>query len=360
MANKVIQAVAGSGKTYYGTHTLVNGKRCLYLTYTNGNVRNINLELRKSSNDINNCEVMTFSKFVCEWMIRPFFTLLKPDLNYFNGFTTIEPPQHTKNPHNGYVKKEFKEHYSDINNRLFLSRISELIVEQPKQLRNLMFNRISRFVDLIIVDEYQDLTGKDFDLLKQLMKQTYFNVVLTGDIFQADVSKSSFRKKSKLLEYDSSLDSMESFLERILGSKKIEVSTDELSKSRRISPECAKFVSERLGIQIESQGIVNTGVHLIRNSQDLTKFLSNRLTVLIYNNSIKKSFSNQEYRTWSYVKGETCDDVLVVLTKETNKIIDSKIDSNVSIKTRNMLYVALTRAKGELYIVSSNVWKDTN
>lgn len=192
------------------------------------------------------------------------------------------------------------------------------------------------------------------------MKQTYFNVVLTGDIFQADVSKSSFRKKSKLLEYDSSLDSMESFLERILGSKKIEVSTDELSKSRRISPECAKFVSERLGIQIESQGIVNTGVHLIRNSQDLTKFLSNRLTVLIYNNSIKKSFSNQEYRTWSYVKGETCDDVLVVLTKETNKIIDSKIDSNVSIKTRNMLYVALTRAKGELYIVSSNVWKDTN
>lgn len=38
--NKVIQAVAGSGKTYYGTHELIKDKRCLYLTFTNGNVKN--------------------------------------------------------------------------------------------------------------------------------------------------------------------------------------------------------------------------------------------------------------------------------------------------------------------------------
>lgn len=221
MVNKVIQAVAGSGKTYYGTHELIKERRCLYLTFTNGNVKNINLELRNAKNNIENCEIMTFSKFVCSWLVRPFFPNLFPKLDIFNGYTTIKPPEHSRNKNNGYVKKDFKRHYVDSKGRLYLNRVSELIINQKKQILNLMFKRIKRFVDLIIIDEYQDLTGKDFDLLKLLMKQSDFEVILTGDIFQAGVSSSSLKKRSKLLDYKKETEEMDDFIKKPLVLKEL-------------------------------------------------------------------------------------------------------------------------------------------
>lgn len=360
MVNKVIQAVAGSGKTYYGTHKLIKEKRCLYLTFTNGNVKNINLELRNAKNNMKNCEVMTFSKFVCSWLLRPFFPNLSPKLDIFNGYTTMDPPEHLRNKNNGYVKKCFKQHYIDSKGRLYLSRVSELIVNQKRQILNLMFKRIERFVDLIIVDEYQDLTGKDFDLLKLLMKQSDFEVLLTGDIFQAGVSNSSLRNKSKLLKYKKETEEMDDFIKKIFGIKKIDIVLDMLPNSRRISPDCANFISERMGINIGSSGNSNSCVHLIKDVDQLENIMKNRLTVLIYNKSIVHKFKNEDYNSWSYVKGNTCGNVLVVLTKKTDSILDSAPSLDVVPQVRNMLYVALTRAKGELYVVKSSIWKKAN
>lgn len=360
MVNKVIQAVAGSGKTYYGTHELIKERRCLYLTFTNGNVKNINLELRNAKNNIENCEIMTFSKFVCSWLVRPFFPNLFPKLDIFNGYTTIKPPEHSRNKNNGYVKKDFKRHYVDSKGRLYLNRVSELIINQKKQILNLMFKRIKRFVDLIIIDEYQDLTGKDFDLLKLLMKQSDFEVILTGDIFQAGVSSSSLKKRSKLLDYKKETEEMDDFIKKAFGIKRIEVVLDMLPNSRRISTDCARFISDRIGINIGSSSNSNSSVHLIRDIGQLENIMKNRLTVLIYNKSIVHKFRNEDYNSWSYVKGNTCENVLVVLTKKTDSILDGVLDLNTTPQVRNMLYVALTRAKGDLYVVKSTTWKKAN
>ena len=63
MATKVIQAVAGAGKTFYITHKLGKNQRSLYITYTNGNVRNLRNELRETDKDCGMYMVRTFSKF---------------------------------------------------------------------------------------------------------------------------------------------------------------------------------------------------------------------------------------------------------------------------------------------------------
>lgn len=224
-----------------------------------------------------------------------------------------------------------------------------------------MYKRIQKFIDLIIIDEYQDLTGKDFDLLKLLVKQQYFEVILTGDLFQAGVSKSSRRKESKLLEFKNESENMEDFLKEKLGTRSIKVILDALPVSRRISIDCAKFVSVKLGINIESYGYSKAKVHLIKDTSELFTIASDGLTILTYNKSVKHNlFNDENYNNWSYVKGDTCDNVLVVLTKNTDSILTGKLSPKVKPKIRNMLYVALTRAKGELYLVSALVWKEAN
>ena len=81
------------------------------------------------------------------------------------------------------------------------------------------------------------------------------------------------------------------------------------------------------------------------------------MDVLIYNRKVPHKHTNQRYTAWTYSKGGTYNDVLVVLAKVTDCLIDdSKNENAFSNSTRNKLYVALTRAQGNLYVVSSGLW----
>nr|WP_114788086.1 AAA family ATPase [Lactiplantibacillus plantarum] len=360
MVSRVIQAVAGAGKTYHVANSFSNSMRCMYVTFTNENVNNIYTELIKGGRNLENCNVSTFSKFICDWFIRPFFPKLRPCLGSFKGFTTLNPPENTQNRNNGYVKDSYARHYVDETGRLYLSRISELVTKQKRELRELMFQRIGWFTDILIVDEYQDLTGKDFDLLKLLVKQKFFDVTLVGDVFQTGVSQSVQRKESKLLGFNQDVDTFDDFMKGIFGSKKLIIDNTSLIRSRRISPSCAEFVEEHLGIEIKSMGVTTTGVHRVTGVDELNLIMSNKMTVLIFSRNVTHDFPNEDYNSWSYVKGSTCGDVLVVLTTKTDKILESEELTGIPRKTLNKLYVALTRATGELYIVSSDIWKSAN
>lgn len=360
MATKIIQAVAGAGKTYYITHKLENNQRCLYLTYTNGNVKNLKRELALSEKSPEQYLVSTFSKFIINWFIHPFFNVLQPRFSSFKGFTPIKPVSDSRLP--SYVKKEHPGHYINSYGNFYLSRISELINYQPKELLEKMFKRISCFVDNIIIDEYQDFTGNDFNLIKKLTKQKYFTVLLVGDIFQADVvnSLSNGKRDLKVAKYNLN-ESVDEFLKKIFGSKKIIVDTTSLNKSRRISKDCADFVTSKLGILIHSQEISKGRLHIVQDNNELKKLLDGpkRLKILIYNASVKHITNGHEYITWTYSKGDTYNNVLVVSTGSTDFLLSDKLPKKVlKNETRNKFYVALTRACGELYIVNSQIWKN--
>ena len=115
-----------------------------------------------------------------------------------------------------------------------------------------------------------------------------------------------------------------------------------------------------LGITIKSTGAPTAGVHIVRGIDELNLIMANRMTVLIFSRNITHKIPNMDYNSWSYIKGSTCDDVLVVLTTKTDRILESENPLRISPATLNKLYVALTRATGELYIVSSSIWKSTN
>lgn len=369
MVVKIIQAVAGAGKTKHITQNLGKDQQSLYITYTNGNVKNLRDYLRETDKDCNNYMVRTFSKFVIDWFIRPFYPLLKPNCGVFKGFTTFEPTNDTRLP--GYVKKHERGHYVDGKNNLYLSRLSELVLDQNKDFLTRAFQRIGKFVDVVFIDEYQDFTGKDFDLITKLLKQNFFDVVLVGDVFQAGVvnSQSKGRGIKKISNYKMG-QKIELFLSKTLKvSKNTEIDTTSMLKSQRISTDCASFVSKYLKIPIESAGKNKGKVFKVNDLEELKKINFEEIdTILVYDQRTCHSIQNKNYKTWTYSKGDTYDNVLIVLTGTSNFIVNKDISKDVlndyltkmSTVIRNKLYVALTRAEGNLYVINSEAWKQLN
>lgn len=363
MAGKIIQAYAGAGKTYYITHKLNPNKKYLYLTFTNENIENIKEQLEDNKKmSSNNYMVCTFSKFLIDWMIKPYFVFLKPRFKKCGGFTTNIPQndaRKTKGP-KPYYKKQNKLHYTVDGKIFYLSRLSELVYYQGKNYFDKCCNRISNFFDEIVIDEYQDFTGWDLQILINLCKNKNINCLFVGDINQSGVSESSKRSKMKKSLKTIDTNNLKSELKKLFGNSAEVFDIDQLKKSRRISKDCAKFVNDKLSIPIESTGHNKKGVTIINSLKQFNDMFRNqKVEILTYNKTISR-IPNHNYSSWSYVKGDTLDNVLVVLTNGTDFILSEK-SANISIKskaTKNKLYVALTRSAGELYIVSSKVWKN--
>lgn len=350
MVNKVIQAVAGAGKTYKITHEgLDMDKSYLFLTYTNGNADNLLKGLTDARFPIDNFEVFTFSKFIIDWMLKPFLPMMEPNLtSKFKGNFTVQEP--ISNPqHYGYISQEKVGHYIDSHDNFYVNRISTYVKRQPKDYWNKVWNRLGKFVDAIFIDEFQDLTGNDFEILKKMMRQANIPVIAVGDVYQSNVSKSDKRKSSKL-EGNTILPELQKHF-----GKKVEVDLESMVYSRRISSEVANFVKKKLKINIESDGEHLGSVRLLTNESEIQSALSYTSMVLTWNKTVKVP-ENLTFMTWSYSKGDTYDGVLVVLTDKLKDIMSDDF-TIPKLEVRNKLYVAMTRSTSNLYLVTSKLWK---
>lgn len=126
--------------------------------------------------------------------------------------------------------------------------------------------------------------------------------------------------------------------------------TNSLIYTRRCSEEICSFIRDKLGIQIQSARI-NAGT-VIRPSNIQEILDDKNIVKLVYDNASHYSFRAVN---WSYSKGDTYDAVCVILNGSTEKLVEDKFSvSTLKTVTLNKLYVALTRSKGDLYIVTQD------
>lgn len=90
--------------------------------------------------------------------------------------------------------------------------------------------------------------------------------------------------------------------------------------------------------------------------EDSDAILSNdRITKLVYNNSDGYAFRSVN---WSYSKGDTMDSTCVILTEKFEKLAEESFSlEGISRQTINKLYVALTRSRGDVYLMRASVFK---
>ena len=365
MAKKVILAVAGAGKTYYICHKIDPAKRNLILAFTHENIHNIQKELCDAHGCVPELTmVTTFDSFVYHQLILPY----EPSIaEHFAcprfsscGICMTDPPSKTKknaegksvaNPH--YRKKDSLTHYVTMNRQYDCATLSELVLQVKKNRESLIKRlaaRLNLFFDCILIDEFQDFREYDYELIMALAKRLN-DVILVGDYHQHSVSATNnsgkpFKNKSKDVSYVD-------FVAELRNSG-FEVDLTTLDKSRRCSAEICNYISEKLHINIASNGD-HCGSIVWIDDDPSAVLNQDQIIKLVFNEAANYTFRAMN---WSYSKGDTVDSACVILTDGLDNLdSDSFNPEKIKRSTLNKLYVAMTRSSGDLYLIKASTFK---
>jgi len=332
---KVIFAVAGSGKTTLIIDNLCLEKKALIITYTNNNLDNLRTKIIKRWGYLpENIKLYSYYNFLYSYCYRPFLS-----------YTTKAKGINWKPNLNIYAKNDAR--YIDDYRRLYSNRIAKFLDEQTV-LQDIN-DRIVKYFDVMFIDEIQDFAGHDFNLLKSFAK-IKIAMLLVGDFYQHTFDTSRDGKVNNTLHDDYAK------YKQAFEKMGIQVDTVTLIKSHRCNPEICDFIHQQLGIQIMSHKTGISQIIVIPNDADaLVVFQDNKIIKLFYQEHHKYPCHS---KNWGECKGEDkYEDVCVVLNKTSWDQYKNGALMNLPQQTKNKLYVACSRTKGNLYLVSDEYYK---
>lgn len=338
MANKrLILAVAGSGKTRLLIDNLNLDKRFLIVTYTNTSLELIKSRIVKKFGYLpSNIKTLTYFEFIYGFCVKP-FVLFKYRLN---GIYWDETPEFTSR-----LRITNLSRYLTRNRYLYHNRLGKFI--EYEGILDEVRKRLEKFYDYFFYDEFQDLGGHDFNFM-MLLAQSNINFLFVGDFFQHTYVTSFDGNVNGTLYSE-----LTAYCKKLELSK-IEVDTKTLGKSHRCSPTICSFISQNLGIAIESNRNDQTSITKIDDRETALMIIQdNSIIKLVYDKSNEKNFLA---KNWGECKGEDdYNDTCIILNKTTSKIFSKGKFNELKPRTKNKLYVALTRTRGNCYLIDDEL-----
>ena len=338
MAKQLIFAVAGSGKTTKILDSLPEDKHSLIITYTNENLRSLEASLIERYGHVPDfVTLQSYFSFLYKFCFRPIFSYKLKDNSY------------TWNTPGTFPTKESMRHYMTNNRYLYANRVAKFIIE--KGAVDTVVTRLEKYFDNIFVDEVQDFAGNDFNLLLKLASAN-INMLFVGDFFQHTFDTSRDGNIRTNLHKKGAIAYLKEF-EKV----GIEIDTETLNKTHRCSPTVCEFITNQIGIPIESNRDDQTKVTIIENKEQAVELYGDNTKIkLFYQNSIKYDCNSNN---WGKCKGlNKYEDVCVVLNPTTAKHFKEGRLSELADSTKNKLYVACSRAKNDLYILEEKHLKE--
>lgn len=334
MDKRIILAVAGSGKTTHIVNSLSTNKRSLIITYTISNLENLSKKiLHKFDNRWpENITLMSYFQFLFHFCYKPFLS----DTVKAHGIFYQE------NPIRFCSQKDIK-YYLTSSGYFYSNRLS-LFLQKTKIISDIKC-RIEKYFDEIIIDEVQDIAGRDFNFLEDLMSLNV-DMLFVGDFFQHtyDTSRDGNVNKNLFSCY-------EDYIKRFKKTGFI-IDTSTLKNSWRCGKRVCAFVSEKLGIQITSNRNEDDDTHVffIEDSDKENEIINDDCIIKLHYN--KSHVFGLHHKNWGDSKGEDCyNDVCVVLNKKTFNLYRKEKLNELETLTRNKLYVAIARAHGNVYLI---------
>ena len=338
MADKrLILAVAGSGKTTFLINQLNLEERFLIVTYTNTSLNLIKRKIIKEYGYLpNNIKTQTYFEFLFGFCIKP-LVLFKYKAK---GICWESSPKHTTYLPNTELSKYLSKGRYFYYNRLGKFVEFENITDEIK-------SRFEKFYDHFFFDEFQDLGGHDFNFITQI-STAKINFLFVGDFFQ----------NTYLTSYDGVVNNtlysnFEKYCTKIRNNK-ILIDTKTLSNSYRCSPTICSFIRDNLGINIASHRTDETEItHLIDKNAIQGILENHEIIKLVYDRSNERQFNS---KNWGDCKGEDdYIDTCIVLNKTTSNLIKKGKLIELAPRTKNKLYVALSRTRGNCYLVDEKL-----
>ncbi len=333
MDKRLILAVAGSGKTTYIVNKLDLEKRHLIVTYTRENIRNLHLGIiNKFGYFPENIALYSFFGFLYSFCYKPFLGRIDKPKGLYWDF----PPEFTRKIHDRVPL-----HFFSTDRRIYHNRLSKYLLR--KDLLVKINSRIEKYFHHFHIDEIQDFGGYDFDLL---MSFAQLNLKLTwvGDFYQHTYDTSRDGNRNQMLHQE-----INNYKERFTNSG-FEIDDKTLLRSWRCSPSVTRFISDQLDISIESHKTEDSSVLHIEDQDEIDNLMEDRRVIKLFfkNHNTYNCYSNN----WGKLKGANyLDDVCVVLNNTSYRLFSSGRLNESAPLTRNKLYVACSRANGNLYLV---------
>ena len=280
MDKRVVFAVAGSGKTTTIINSLSPDKRSLIVTYTNGNYNNI---LRRISEKFNgrwpeSIHVMKYFTFLYKFCYKPFLS----DEIKAKGICFEKNRRFDKKSNIAYYISEERYIYS---NRL------ALLIEEKGYIKDVL-QRLEEYFDEFIIDEIQDIAGRDFSFLEKLMEAN-INMLFVGDYYQHTYDTSNDGNKNKKL-----FDSFDHYESRFTRKGFISDKTS-LARSWRCSHGVCEFITDKLGIKISSNKKPTeegSDMVFVNDKNQIEEIMSDKnITKLHYNGSKE---CGMEHKNW--------------------------------------------------------------
>ncbi len=337
MDKRVIFAVAGSVKTTHIVNGLDLDRRFLLITYTDNNLSNLRRKIIERFGYFpSNIILLSYFTFLHSFCFKPFLFLQMRT----KGINYDWPPEWPRN-------RTVEAFYVDRHRRLYHNRIASLLYF--KETVGDVTRRIEKYFDVVCIDEVQDFGGYDFDFLATISGSNV-DVLLVGDFYQHTFDTSRDGAKNNSLH-----DDYEKYKKRFERAG-LGVDTTSLARSYRCSPAVCDFIRKHLGIEIYSHSNEVTNVTFLDRQDDADRLHGCQRTVKLFYENHHKYVCYSE--NWGKSKGtDHYQDVCVVLTDTASKDFKNGVLRNAAPQTRNKLYVACSRARGNLYLMPGQLFK---
>ncbi|GIM50155.1 UvrD-helicase domain-containing protein [Capnocytophaga stomatis] len=372
MNNKVIIAGAGAGKTTFLVNEAI--KNCqennvLITTFTHANRDEIKKKFIEKIGYIPaNITIQTWFSFLLQHGLKPYQSVLFEKkikglilVSGQSGVKMYKNPcqdckekkivnydcNKCKNPIYFSEEKEFENHYFTKDLKIYSDKLSKFVFRCNEKSKGEVIDRISRIYPYIYIDEFQDLSGYDLEVLDFFFKGKS-KILLVGDPRQSTYSTNNnsknakykganiidfFKKKEKILEIDVTSLSIN-----------YRCNKDICELSNKLFQNYEPISSNNNDTDTEHCGVFNVC------KDEIDEYLQKYNPIQLRHNRQVKV--NQNFRVMNFgdSKGLTFDRVLIYPTKEFCKWLK---DNNKELKetSRSKFYVALTRARYSVAIV---------
>lgn len=337
MDKEVTFAVAGSGKT----RSIVNGidpsRRSLVITYTTNTERDLGKRISDRLGGVpDNVAIWTYFSFLNRFCYKPF---LQSEMGS-RGISFDAPSQASSRARSG---NRLRYMHGD---RIYHCRMAKLLVD--KGCMPELLGRVERYYDDVFVDEVQDFGGHDFNFLLELSRARV-RYKFVGDFYQHTFSTSHDGMVNRSLHAEFS-----KYRQRFERAG-FAVDTTSLATSHRCSEAVCDHIANTLGIPIKSEGKVRSEVRVVEAQAEVDRLHGDPAVVKLFREGHWLYGCNSH--NWGACKGlDHYQDVCLVLNGKSWAQFKNGELSQAKPTTRNKLYVASSRARGNLIIAPEKLF----
>jgi DNA helicase-2/ATP-dependent DNA helicase PcrA len=176
-SNRIIIASAGSGKTTFLVDEALSqpDRKIAMVTYTNNNINEIKKKFYKKHGGIpKGVDVVTWFSFLLRECTRPY----QRSVYNKRRVKTIYFPKGRSPYYENY--SHIEKYYFRDGDEIYSDKISRFVIDCEKNSNGLVTKRLAEIYDEVFIDEFQDLSGYDLDLIEVFLRSG-IRMVIVGD-----------------------------------------------------------------------------------------------------------------------------------------------------------------------------------